>query len=408
MTETPPSTQLVRRVNATAVLKAMRGAGIMTGTDLMAITGLSRATVISICDELVELGWLRELRNQRDAGDYIKGRPARRFIFDDHAAFVLGFDIGAQKITAIVADMSGQVLAKVTTPFRAYKVPAHERADLLDQIAADVLAEASVPAELVLAASVGVAAPVSRNGEVLTAQEFWKNYDVRKIVAERHGWHVLIENDANLAALAERWQGAAGGVDNLVVVLAGDRLGSGVLESGRLLRGQVGGFGELGYLEHVTEVGDTIGIAHYAALWGRDAVASGVRTKMRDLCDANPEKLTAEMVFAAAADADNAAQDILERLVRRMARIIGIISTMVNPELVVIAGAVAASASAMLPAIEKQLPAFTHTPPRVMTSTLGDGIVSIGAIRHALDYVEEHALDLHPKSLLDLPRTTTA
>ena len=71
MTETAPSTQLVRRVNASAMLKAMRGAGIMTGTDLMAATGLSRATVISICDELVRLGWLQELENQRGAEGYV-------------------------------------------------------------------------------------------------------------------------------------------------------------------------------------------------------------------------------------------------------------------------------------------------------------------------------------------------
>ncbi len=289
-TGTAPSTQLVRRVNASAMLKAMRGAGIVTGTELMAATGLSRATVISICDELVRLGWLQELENQRGAGDYVKGRPARRFAFDDSAASVIGIDIGANKITAIVADMAGTPLSQVTMPFRAYNVPANERADVLDSIAAEALEKAGVFADSVLAVSVGVAAPVSRAGEVLRAQEFWKSFDVRKIVSERHGWHVLLENDANLAALAERWQGSAQGVDNLVVMLAGDRLGgSGILESGRLLHGQVGGFGELGYLDNVDGVGDTYGIAHYATLWGREALDSGAETNLRALCGGDPE-----------------------------------------------------------------------------------------------------------------------
>lgn len=396
---TAPSTQLVRRVNAGAMLKAMRGAGVVTGTELMASTGLSRATVISICDELVRLGWLQELENQRGAGDYIKGRPARRFIFDDSAASVLGIDIGANKITAIVADMAGTPLSQVTMPFRTYIVPANERADVLDRIAADVLKKAGVSADSVLAVSVGVAAPVSRDGEVLTVQEFWKSFDVRQIVSERHGWQVLLENDANLAALAERWQGTAQGVDNLVVMLAGDRLGSGILESGRLLHGQLGGFGELGYLDTVDGVGDTYGIAHYAVLWGREALSGSETTKLRELCEDDPAALTAEMVFKAAAEGDHAARHALDRVAHRMARVIGSISTLVNPELVVIAGAVAASAHALIPAIEKQLPDFTFTPPRLATSTLGDGIVSLGAIRHALDYVEEHALDLSPSSL---------
>lgn len=396
---TAPSTQLVRRVNAGAMLKAMRGAGVVTGTELMASTGLSRATVISICDELVRLGWLQELENQRGAGDYIKGRPARRFVFDDSAASVLGIDIGANKITAIVADMAGTPLSQVTMPFRTYNVSANERADVLDRIAADVLKKAGVSADSILAVSVGVAAPVSRDGEVLTVQEFWKSFDVRGIVSERHGWHVLLENDANLAALAERWQGTAQGVDNLVVMLAGDRLGSGILESGRLLHGQLGGFGELGYLDTVDGVGDTYGIAHYAALWGREVLDDTKGTKLRKLCGDDPAALTAEMVFKAAAEGDHAAAQVLDRLAHRMARVIGSISTLVNPELVVIAGAVAASANALIPAIEKQLPDFTFTPPRLATSTLSDGIVSLGAIRHALDYVEEHALDLSPSSL---------
>ncbi|BCW49424.1 hypothetical protein StoSoilB13_17660 [Arthrobacter sp. StoSoilB13] len=308
LTGIAPSTQLVRRVNASAMLKAMRGAGVVTGTELMASTGLSRATVISICDELVRLGWLQELENQRGAGDYIKGRPARRFVFDDNAASVLGIDIGANKITAIVADMAGTPLSQVTMPFRTYNVSANERADVLDRIAADVLKKAGVPADSILAVSVGVAAPVSRDGEVLTVQEFWKSFDVRGIVAERHGWQVLVENDANLAALAERWQGTAQGVDNLVVMLAGDRLGSGILESGRLLHGQLGGFGELGYLDTVDGVGDTYGIAHYAVLWGREALGDTPTTKLRELCGDDPAALTAEMVFKAAAEGDHAAR----------------------------------------------------------------------------------------------------
>jgi predicted NBD/HSP70 family sugar kinase len=381
------------------MLKAMRGAGIMTGTDLMAATGLSRATVISICDELVRLGWLQELENQRGAGDYVKGRPARRFRFDDRAASVLGIDIGATKITAIVADMAGTALSKVTMPFRTYNVPAGERADVLDRIAAEALERAGVSADTVLAVSVGVAAPVSRDGEVLTAQEFWRSFDVRRIVSERHGWHVLLENDANLATLAERWQGTARGVDNLVVMLAGDRLGSGILESGRLLHGQLGGFGELGYLDNVDGVGDTHGIAHYAAHWGREALAEDPKSRLHTLCGGDPAALTAEMVFAAAADGDSAAGNVLERVAQRMARVVGSLSTLVNPELVVLAGGVAASAGALIPSIGKQLPKFTHTPPRLEASALGDGIVSIGAVRHALDYVEAHALDLYPAAL---------
>jgi predicted NBD/HSP70 family sugar kinase len=131
---------------------------------------------------------------------------------------------------------------------------------------------------------------------------------------------------------------------------------------------------------------------------GQEALASSADTQLHVLCGNAPSGLTAEMVFAAAGSGDHVAQDVLNRVAQRMARVIGSVSTLVNPELVVLAGGVAASAHALIPVIEEQLPKFTFTPPRVEASSLGDGIVSIGAIRLALDYVEEHALDLYPAS----------
>ncbi|HXF01719.1 MAG TPA: sugar kinase, partial [Arthrobacter sp.] len=80
----------------------------------------------------------------------------------------------------------------------------------------------------------------------------------------------------------------------------------------------------------------------------------------------------------------------------RMARVIAVLGTFFNPELVVIGGAVAASASALLPTITRELPRLTATPPRVAVSEFGDAIVAAGAVRLALDYVEEHAMELVP------------
>ncbi len=200
---------------------------------------------------------------------------------------------------------------------------------------------------------------------------------------ELHGWRVLLENDANLAALGERWRGSGGGVDDLVVLLAGERLGAGVLESGRLLHGHGGGAGEMGFLGMVAGVGSSDGIASLARQWqGADGgpTAGGPASARR--------------VFTDAAAGDSAALAILDRLSERMARVIAAIASLINPELVVIGGAVADSAGALLPGITAALPRFTATPPRVTVSPLGDAIVTVGAIRHALDFVEANALEL--------------
>jgi len=367
----------------------------MTGSNLMAATGLSRATVISVCDELVGRGWLRELDSQRASGGYSKGRPARRFAFDERATYLLGIDAGSTKITVIVANALGESVASATVEVRESVTSAEQRAGVLRPAIVDTVACADIALADVLVASVGVAAPVTRDGNVLRTQDFWESFDVRQSLAEMFGWNVLVENDANLAALAECWRGVAAGVSDLVLLLAGERLGAGVMESARLLHGHCGGFGELGYLSHLEGVNSTIGIGKEVTSLAREAVTGSIPTLLRDLCGGRPEALTSENVISAAEAGDPTSLRILDQVARRMARVIGSLSTMVNPELVVIAGGVAREANALLATIGDELSAYTSTlPPRLAVSSLGDEIVAIGAVKRGLDFLEDHAIDL--------------
>jgi predicted NBD/HSP70 family sugar kinase len=245
----------------------------------------------------------------------------------------------------------------------------------------------------VLAVCAGIAAPVDRNGDILVTQHFWGLFDVglKSALKDLRGWTVLLENDANLAALGDRWRGAAAGVDDVVVILASERFGSGVIDDGRLLHGVGGGAGELAFLDMVDGVGDTYGIATLARLWAAEALAGKAKTSLREHAAEGPE---AEHVFAAAASGDAVALAILERLSDRMARVIAPVATVMNPELVVIGGAVANSAGVLLEDIAARLKEFTVTPPRLAVSPLGDSIVTVGAVRCALDYVEKNSLDL--------------
>jgi predicted NBD/HSP70 family sugar kinase len=378
--------QLLRRVNADAVLACLRSTDYATGTDLMAWTGLTRASVIAVCEDLIRRGWIAELDSPRAAGPQ-KGRPARRFELNARAGVVLGIDIGAATTTAAVADLRGNIVGTASRSFRTTEIPAAERIGVVDLACRSALRAAGTTPDAVLAAAAGLAAPVDRSGKVLVTQPFWRQFDVglRTAFADLHGWTVLLENDANLAALGERWRGSGVGVDDLVVILASERMGAGIIESGRLLHGHCGAAGEMGYLEMIEGVGSSAGIAALAREWY--AAPSN---------PAAPANATVEAreVFAAATAGDPAAVAVLDRLSERVARVIASVAIMVNPEQVVIGGGVADSASALLPAITALLPRFTATVPRVTASPLGDTIVTVGAVRHALDFVEANALDL--------------
>ena len=378
--------QLLRRVNAQSVLGVIRATDVATGSELMGRTGLSRASVIAVCEDLIRRGWIRELgpRGGDHPGNPGKGRPARRFELNRTAGFVLGLDIGAATTTAAVADLRGTVVGRASGSFRAADIPAAERIAVVDRACRQALAEAGTGPDTVLAVGAGIAAPVDRDGNVLVSQHFWSLFDVglRTALKDLHGWTVLLENDANLAVLGERWRGSGSGVDDLVVLLAGERLGAGVLESGRLLHGRGGAAGEMGYLDLVEGVGSSDGIASLARQWsaaGGGPTAGGGASARR--------------VFQDAAAGDPAALAILDRIADRMARVIASLASFINPEQVVIGGAVAASAGVLLPRITALLPRFTATPPLVTVSSLGASIVTVGAVRHALDYVEANALE---------------
>ena len=378
---------VVRLVTARTVLDQLRRGGPYTVTELVERTGLTRATVIAVCEDLVRRGWAEEHILERSGPQ--RGRPPRTFGFRAGAGVVVGLDIGAHRTTALVADLRGEILGSATRVLPRGARTAQARLDAVSTTALAALHAAGSEPEQVLAVGAGVAAPVDRNGHVAEGSDFWEMFDVGLAAAllERHGWHVLLENDANLAALAEQWLGAARGLDDVAVLLAGERLGAGLIESGRLLRGRNGAAGELAFLRLVDGAVGPHGIAQLAREWGAEAAA-----QPRGLGNLEPSEVTAEAVFAAAEEGDPAAEGVLRRLERRMARVVAVLSTLLNPELVVLGGAIAPAAARLLPGIRLELQGLTETPADVEVSALGGEAVALGAVRRALDDVAERAL----------------
>jgi predicted NBD/HSP70 family sugar kinase len=394
-----PTSLMLRRMTATAVLDALRAGGPMTGSDLINATGLARPTVHEICNDLIRLGWIHEMESRRPSGGSRRGRPARCYEFQSRAGFVLGVD-ATDQVTIRLADLRGNRLAEVGERLRHVSVPAAERLDAVRQATDSVLSAAGVDPSHVLAVAVGVPTPVAGDGRLVGRESYLPGLpgrDIRAEIGGRFGWPVLVENDANLAAWGERWRGVAAGVDDLVVMVADERLGSGLFLGGRPIRGHAGGAGELRFLELVERVGGTYGIAHLVRTLGAEAVAAlrekgmvGERgRKLYELVAGDPARVQTETVLEAARAGDEVAVGVVDRVSDRMAHAIAAVAGMLNPELVVISGAVANAGDLFLDRIRRRLlPDLIDVPPRVSMSTLGDEAVVVGAVRMALDHVE--------------------
>ncbi|WP_432494839.1 ROK family protein [Kineococcus gypseus] len=387
---TAAAVRRLREENLRAVLEHAWDAGredgspaALTGSDLMGATGLSRATVHDVCEELIERGWLRELANARSADAYTKGRPARRYAFAADAGVVVGVDAGVRRLSAAVADLRGTVLgrASATVDHDFERTAVAERLAALEGTASAALADAGAGPERVLGAAVGVPAPVSAGGRTaFRGNPYWEFTEpgISEHLRRRFGWRTTTDNDANLAALAEDHRGHGRGVRHHVTLLAGERFGAGIVEDGRLLRGANGGAGEMAYLDLVAGVGST----------------DGVGKVLRDLARARGGGESAEQVLAAAREGDRAALALVRTAGRRLTRVVATLAGLVDPERVVLAGAVAASAAPLVDVVRAELPRFVAEPrPEVLASQLGADVVVLGALDRAVQGVRARALD---------------
>ncbi|WP_400994666.1 ROK family protein [Agromyces sp. GXQ0307] len=404
--EAASSPQVLRQVNARRVLEHAWRVGAFTATDAMAATGLTRSTVIGVCDELLRQGWLDELDDARAVGAYTKGRPARRYALRERAAVVVGVDAGYDHVSATVADLRGIPLGRrgvvipAPGPGRVERLAdADQRRSLARAAVRGALADAGVPASEVLAITVAVPAPVDRDGTSPVDDWFWSITNPGYAEVFRGDAPlVTVENDANLAAIAEGSTPEGGGRDfeSYIALIVGEGMGAGLMIDGRLVRGRRGGAGELRFLDHVDGVGSPDGLALLARRWAVEAIRAGLPDGSA-LAGLDPDRLSESDVGDAARAGDPVASAIVDRLAGRLARICLVLGDLLDVDRIIISGAAAESLPSMVDRAAAILDASDDpTAPELRPSRLGERCVTIGAIEHALALVRQHALDLEP------------
>lgn len=367
-----------------------------TATEVMDGTGLTRSTAIDAMDALTELGLLQELPNARQAGEYRKGRPARRFALRDDAAVLVGLDAGHEHITASVTDLRSRTLASHRTRLVLDRDDAPTRRERIIAAVDAALSAAGRSRGDVLAVCAGVAAPVNSEGRSPRHPTgFWERMNPGLVDAL--GWApvVRIDNDASLAAFAEGTVGSAAGCRDYIALLAGARLGAGVVVDGNVLRGSHGGVGEMVAFDHVDGVGGADGLGTVAARWAAAAIAAGSVAPDSALASIPAESLDGRAVLELAAQGDADAGEIVERVGAVLARIVSVLGSMFDPQRVVVSGAISAGVDEVVAAARRSLPTDLDLPaPELVVSQLGADVVVTGAIAAASAAARENALDI--------------
>ncbi|MCX4662435.1 ROK family protein [Streptomyces sp. SID4919] len=362
---------LLRRINSAVVLHALRAADSATLTEVTRVTGLSRPTVEGVVEGLIETGLAVESAAEEGAARR-QGRPARRFRFRAEAGHLLGLEIGPHRVAAILADLDGRVLGTGFKEITA-EAPADERLERLRMTVADTLRRSGVARSSLWAVGVGTPGIVEADGTVRlgTALPGWTGLQLGERLRRSFKCPVLVENDANTAAVAEHWKGAATESDDVVFVLAGLSPGAGSLIGGRLHRGFGGAAGEIGALH----------------LLGREATPEVLLSTTGEPLHPLDEQAVAE-VFAHARGGDENARAAVDRFIRRLVHDVMALVLALDPEVVVVGGWAAGLDGVLVP-LRQELERYCLRPPRVALSMLGEAAVATGALRLALDHVEE-------------------
>ncbi len=346
---------------------------------------LSRSTVSIIVEELLDLGLVKEV----GAGESRGGRRPIVLQFDDAAGAILGVDLGATHVAVTLTDLRGGVLAWQHQRHPVRDEPRSALA-LVDALADRCLEAWGGPRDRVLGAGMAVPSPVDPErpdelNEVVVPT--WRGVKVGAGLRARFGIPVLVDNDANLGALAERWWGAGQGVDDFAYIKLATGIGSGFVFGGQIYRGAGGVAGEVGHLS-IDPSGEPCGCGLRGCLVTMVGAPALVR-RARALLATFPGSALAGREFGITAmeDAALAGDALALQVVREAAEHLGVavagLLNLLNPRVVIIGGGLARLGELLLAPLRETVRTRTLATSveasRIVTSQLGARAIAVGA-----------------------------
>ena len=236
---------LVRELNRSIVLERLWVGSPMSRADLAVATGLNKTTVSNLVDELAATGFVREVGRNVSAG----GRPGVLLELNPDAGWIIGAEIAVDHLSLVLTDLRAGVVWREDCE-------ADQPTELDSVLGALVrmLRQATEHAERrgQRIFGVGVSLPglvdVPRGRLMFEPNTGWRDVPLGEMLAQHVSFPVFLDNDANAAALAERYYGVARDVDNFIYIVANIGLGAGLVIDGELFQGATGFAGEAGHM----------------------------------------------------------------------------------------------------------------------------------------------------------------
>lgn len=308
----------------------------------------------------------------------------------------IGIDLGGTNIAAGVVNEEKRIVGSASVK-TALPRPAEAIADSILEVGLLALEEAGLTLEEVSSVGVGTPGAVNEDGVV----EFSSNLGfldtpLRDLVEARYGKPTFIENDANCAALGEQSAGCGNGVPNFVAVTLGTGVGGGIILNGKLLTGINGAAGEIGHMVIEKDgipcpCGRSGCFEQYASATAlvrmtREAMEQDREKTSRlwDLAEGSPEKVTGLVLFTAAREGDERALAVLDRFVSYLAEGVADLINIFQPDVLCVGGGISKQGEFLIAPLRAKVEALRYTKhskkqTEICAATLGNDAGIIGA-----------------------------
>jgi len=386
----PGTPSLLRVLNDRAALGLLLGGEMLTRSQISEYTGVSKVTVSQMLTRLEERG-LVAIAGEQAGG---RGPNAALYSVVPSTAYVAGLYVDFDLASAAVADVTGRVVAEVSGNPNGAEDPVELVRGTVERACASAGIEVTRLSALVIG-SPGVVDPRTGDPRLAVNLPAWHE---GALDALKNAWHkpVVIENDVNLAAMAERADGAAAGADDFVLVWLGVGLGLATILGGRLHRGTAGAAGEIGYLPvHGAPLHTDI---RHPASGGFQSLAGGSAVRELAAKHGFAAHTPAEAVRVALAGAENVehvgaqhvdnaenAEAFLSELAHRVAVGVAAVCVVLDPGLVVLGGEVGrAGGTALADRVATAVASIWPSRPRVVPTGVPGEPVLRGAMLAAV------------------------
>ncbi|MFD5419620.1 ROK family protein [Streptomyces sp. NPDC127069] len=393
---TPGTPSLLRAMNDRAALELLLTHGPLSRTRIGQLTGLSKPTASQLLARLEAAGLV--VATGTDGGR--PGPNAQLYAVNARAAHVGGLDVTPDRVLAAVADLTGAVTGR-------FELPYTEGADAVGQVTgalAGALADAGLGLDdlhRVVIATPGAFDP--RSGRLRYASHLpgWHSPTLLDELAAALPVPVEYENDVNLAAVAEQRLGAARGHEDFVLLWNEEGLGAALVLGGRLHRGWTGGAGEVGFLpvpghplvRQVTRA-NTGGYQELAGVQVLPALAAEAGVDTSGLPRDAQVPAAVALLRRAAAAPEGARLDFLRSYATALATGLASLVSVLDPEIVVLAGeAIAAGGDPLRGLLEAELAELAPSRPRLVPGEVRERPVLRGALESALAATREEVFD---------------